>query len=206
MALLPLCGCAFPPLRARALADVRLWLPVACARSRQDARTRWKSRRWSQGTFRPGRALRQTCTPRSKYLDGHVRMAFGPYKSHLMKTPTKVLENCNTSAVHGGLQARRDVFPSDKPLNIYRGAGPQLDLKSGFAQTLATPPATTLRQKCSEGQCSISWRVRKCHCMKAYRKFSGTLPVGPRSGTSSKLSKIAVPALPLFTCHRKAWH
>lgn len=50
-------------------------------------------------THYPGRALRQTCTPRWKYLDGHVKMAFGPYKSHLMKareTLIKVLESCNT--------------------------------------------------------------------------------------------------------------
>jgi hypothetical protein len=44
------------------------------------------------------------------------------------ETLIKVLESCNTSAVRGGLQARRG-----KPVNIYRGAGPQLDLKSGFA-------------------------------------------------------------------------
>jgi len=43
-------------------------------------------------------------------------------------TLIKVLESCNTSAVRGGLQARRDVFPPDKPLNIYRGAGPMFHI------------------------------------------------------------------------------
>ena len=126
-------------------------------------------------THRPGRALRQTCTPRWKYLDGHVKMAFGPYKSHLMKaraTLIKFLESCNTSAVRGGLQARRDVFPPDSSI---------------LSLDLHKPLPLLQRQKCSEGHCSISWRVKKCHCMKAYRKFPGTPPVGPRSGASSKL-------------------
>ena len=61
-----------------------------------------------------GRALRQTCTPRRKYLDAHVKMAFGSYKNYLRKagaTLIKFLESCNTSVVRGGLQAQRDVFP-----------------------------------------------------------------------------------------------
>lgn len=65
-------------------------------------------------THYPGHALCQTCTARWKYLDAHVKIAFGPYKSQLRKagaTLIRFLESCNTSAVRSGLQAWRDVFP-----------------------------------------------------------------------------------------------
>ena len=66
------------------------------------------------GLSRKRRIMRQTCTPRRKYLDAHVKMAFGSYKNYLRKagaTLIKFLESCNTSVVRGGLQAQRDVFP-----------------------------------------------------------------------------------------------
>ena len=69
------------------------------------------------GLSRKRRIMRQTCTPRWKYLDAHVKMAFGPYKSHLRKaraTLIRFLESYNTSAVCGGLQTRRDVFPPNR--------------------------------------------------------------------------------------------
>ena len=68
------------------------------------------------GLSRKRRIMRQTCTARWKYLDAHVKMSFGPYKSHLRKaraTLIKFLEGCNTLAVRSGLQARRDVFPPE---------------------------------------------------------------------------------------------
>ena len=65
----------------------------------------------------PRRALHQTCTPRWKYLDAHVKMAFGPYKSQLRKagaTLIMFLKSCNTSTVRVGCRLGATCFPSNR--------------------------------------------------------------------------------------------
>ena len=64
-------------------------------------------------THYPGCALGQTCTPRRKYLDAHVKTAFGLCKIHFRKAGASLIKFLEAATLQSYAMARRDVFPPE---------------------------------------------------------------------------------------------